>query len=146
MVGKRMSWKYDFISRWLVQSETKSSYWHLNFKKKKKIDDVIFTFVQLRLSRLTVINFLPDFDMLQLRQFSTRNMIFTINLDDVIIVKFSIKGGQCIIFHICVLCLWEVTFFTTWICMTIFFDQYLGCYSTVFFQILVCCSWDYGLS
>ena len=37
-------------------------------------------------------------------------------------------------------------FFKTWICMTMFFAQYLGCYSTIFSQILVCCSWDYGLS
>ena len=32
---------------------------------------------------------------------------------------------------------------SAWQC---FFDQYLGCSSTVFSQILVCCSWDYGLS
>ena len=30
--------------------------------------------------------------------------------------------------------------------MTMFFYHYLGCYSTVFSQILVCCSWDSGLS
>ena len=28
-----MSWKYNFIPPWLVKSETKSSYWHLNSKK-----------------------------------------------------------------------------------------------------------------
>ena len=33
MVGKSMSWRYDFIPPWLVESETKSSYWHLNSKK-----------------------------------------------------------------------------------------------------------------
>ena len=33
MVGKSMSWRYDFIPPWLVQSETKSSYWHLNSNK-----------------------------------------------------------------------------------------------------------------
>ena len=33
MVRKSMSWRYDFIPPWLVQSETKSSYWHLNSKK-----------------------------------------------------------------------------------------------------------------
>ena len=33
MDGKSMSWRYDFIPPWLVQSETKSSYWHLNSKK-----------------------------------------------------------------------------------------------------------------
>ena len=33
MVGKSMSWRYHFIPPWLVQSETKSSYWHLNSKK-----------------------------------------------------------------------------------------------------------------
>ena len=66
MVGKSMSWRYNFIPPWLVESETKSSYWHLNYKKKKKkkFDDVIFILVELRLSRLPVIDFLPDFDML----------------------------------------------------------------------------------
>ena len=33
MVGKSMGWRYDFIPPWLVKSETKSSYWHLNSKK-----------------------------------------------------------------------------------------------------------------
>ena len=33
-------------------------------KKVYFFDDVIFVFVQLTLSRLSVINFLPDFDML----------------------------------------------------------------------------------
>ena len=33
MVGKSMSWRYDFIPPWLVESETKLSYSHLNFKK-----------------------------------------------------------------------------------------------------------------
>ena len=33
MDGESMSWRYDFIPPWLVQSETKSSYWHLNSKK-----------------------------------------------------------------------------------------------------------------
>ena len=33
MVGESMSWRYDFIPPWLVQSETKSSYWHLNSNK-----------------------------------------------------------------------------------------------------------------
>ena len=32
MVGESMSWRYDFIPPWLVQSVTKSSYWHLNSK------------------------------------------------------------------------------------------------------------------
>ena len=27
-----------------------------------------------------------------------------------------------------------------------FFEPYLSCYSSIFSQILVCCSWDYGLS
>ena len=65
MVGKSMSWRYDFIPPCLVESETKSSYWHLNSKKKSiSFGDVIFVFVQLRLSRLPVIDFLPDFAML----------------------------------------------------------------------------------
>ena len=64
MVGKSMSWRYDFIPPWLVESETKSSYWHLNSKFLYFFDDVIFVFVQLRLSRLPMIDFLPDFDML----------------------------------------------------------------------------------
>ena len=59
-----MSWRYDFIPRWLVESETKLSYSHLNFKKCIFLDDVIFVFVQLRVSRLPVFDFLPDFDML----------------------------------------------------------------------------------
>ena len=33
MDGESMSWRYDFIPPCLVQSETKSSYWHLNSKK-----------------------------------------------------------------------------------------------------------------
>ena len=43
MVGKSMSWKYNFIPPWLVQSETKSSYWHQNYKKMYFFDDVIFS-------------------------------------------------------------------------------------------------------
>ena len=30
--------------------------------------------------------------------------------------------------------------------MAMFFEPYLGCYSSIFSQILVCCSCDYGLS
>ena len=44
------------------------------------------------------------------------------------------------------LCLWEDTFFQTWICMAMIFEPYLGCYGSIFSQNLVCCSWDYGLS
>ena len=33
MAGKSMSWRYNFIPPWLVESETKLSYSHLNFKK-----------------------------------------------------------------------------------------------------------------
>ena len=33
MVGKSMSWRYNFIPPWLVESETKSSYWHINSTK-----------------------------------------------------------------------------------------------------------------
>ena len=53
---------------------------------------------------------------------------------------------QCIIYHICVLCLWEVTFFQTWICMAMISEPYLSCYSSIFSPNIVCCSWDYGLS
>ena len=41
-----------------------SSYWHLNSKSVIFIDDVIFIFAQMRLSRLPMINFLPDFDII----------------------------------------------------------------------------------
>ena len=44
-------------------------------------------------------------------QFSTTNMTFIFHFDDVVILKFSIKGDNALIFHICVLCLWDVTFF-----------------------------------
>ena len=43
------------------------------------------------------------------------------------------------------LCLWEDTFFQTWICMAMIFEPYLGCYSSIFSQHLVCCSREYGL-
>ena len=46
----------------------------------------------------------------------------------------------------CVLCLWEVTFFQTWICMAMIFEPYLDCYSSIFSPNSVCRSWDYGLS
>ena len=64
MVGKSMSWRYDSIPPWSLESEIKSSYLHLNSKNVIFIDDVIISFVQLRLSRLPVIDFLPHFDML----------------------------------------------------------------------------------
>ena len=41
-----------------------SSYWHLSSKSVIFIDDVIFVFAQMRLSRLPMMNFLPKFDML----------------------------------------------------------------------------------
>ena len=63
-------------------------------KKMYFFDDVIFVFVQLILSRLPMIDFLPNFDMLLLRQFSTRDMTFIFHFDDVIIVKFLIKGDN----------------------------------------------------
>ena len=37
-------------------------------------------------------------------------------------------------------------FFPKWICMAMIFEPYLGCYSSIFSQTLVYCSWDYGLS
>ena len=64
MVGKSMSWRYHFIPPWPLKSDIKSSYLHLNSTNFIFIDDVITSFVQLRLSRLPVIDFLPNFDML----------------------------------------------------------------------------------
>ena len=37
-------------------------------------------------------------------------------------------------------------FFQTWICMAMIFEPYLRCYSSIFSQTLVFCSWYYGLS
>ena len=73
-------------------------------------------------------------------------MTLIFHFDDVIIVKFSIKGDNALFVNICVLCLWEVTFFQTWICMAMIFEPYLDCYTSIFSPNLVCCSWDYGLS
>ena len=47
MVGKNMSWRYDFIPLWLVESETKSSYWHLNYKQNKKSIFLMTSFLSL---------------------------------------------------------------------------------------------------
>ena len=58
-----MSWEYEYMHDFGRSDVVTSSYWHLNFKKKM-IDDVMISFVQLKLSRLVVVNFLPNFDML----------------------------------------------------------------------------------
>ena len=73
-------------------------------------------------------------------------MTFIFHFDDVIIVKFSIKGDNAEFFIFACYINRRWLFLKTWICMTMFFYHYLGCYSTVFSQILVCCSWDSGLS
>ena len=61
---KPLSGRYVCMHDFGQSDVVTSSYWHLNSKSVIFIDDVIFVFAQMRLSRLPMINFLPDFDML----------------------------------------------------------------------------------
>ena len=94
MVGKSMSWRYDFIPPWLVKSETKSSNWHLNSKKciflmTSFLSLFNWDYLAYRSSIFSQILICCSWDnSLQV------NMTFIFHFDDVIIVKFSIKGDS----------------------------------------------------
>ena len=141
-----MSWKYNFIPPWLVKSETKSSYWHLNSKKwifmvTSFLSTLNWDYLGYRLSIFSQILICCSWDnslpakwhlFLILIMSSQSNLRLKATVHNFFIFACYINGRSL--------------FSQTGICMTMFFAQYLGCYFTIFSQILVCCSWDYKLS
>ena len=59
-----MSWKYNVHTTLTGKKWNKVIILASKLKKMNFYGDVIFVYVELRLSWLSVINFLPDFDML----------------------------------------------------------------------------------
>ena len=59
-----MSWRYDFIPPWLVESETKSIILASKLNKMYFFDDVFLSLFNWDYLYLPVIGFLPDFNML----------------------------------------------------------------------------------
>ena len=106
------------------------------------IDDVIMSFV----ISLTGHRFSPRFWYVVAETISTRYMTLICTFCDVIIIKFQLKATMHNFSYLRVISMGGHLFFQTWICMAMIFEPYLGCYSSIFSQTLVCCSWDCGLS
>ena len=147
MVGKSMSWRYDSIPPCLLQSERKSSYLHLNSKEfnfhwwRHNVPSFYWSYLAYRWSIFSQILICCNWDN------SLQDKWHFLHFDDVIIVKFSIKGDNAKFFiFACYVYGRSLFFLQTWICMAMIFEPYLGCYGSILSPDLVCCSWDYGLS
>ena len=114
-------------------------------KKMNFYGDVIFVYVELRLSWLSVINFLQiliccSWDNSLLAKWHLFLILMTSSQSN-LRLKATVHNFS----YLRVISMGDHFFSQTGICMTMFFAQYLGCYFTIFSQILVCCSWDYKL-
>ena len=95
---------------------------------------------------LTSGRFSPKFWYVVVWTILYKKYAFTFHFDDVIIVKFLIKGDNTKKIRFACIVNGRWLFLKTWICMTMFFEPYLAYFCSIFSQISVCYSGHYGLS
>ena len=140
-----MSCRCDFITDKGLQYIVTSWYCHL------KSENVIFIYFNLFLKFICAYLGIswPIFSQIWICYSWYNTLSITLSLtfhfDDVIMVKYSIKGDKFKFREFTCYVYGSFIFLKSWAYMTLFFVPYLAYCSGDFSEILICCSWDFAL-